>query len=191
MSIIALALLPVNPATLPVPTVAEHALADRLAHLADGGDPDAYRPGWEADAYSPTVADFWEQRGYSIGQAGELVDAADAFPDADASTLLRNRFWFAEGLHKGFAAFAKEVGYERGLAGGSCELPDSIPGRYEFYFQNGWHSGDMEADERAGIMADYWQQLDWEHSYENEMAEIDAINREAGGWFRFAPSMID
>lgn len=54
MLTLAVSLAPVKTIPLPTPTVAEDALADRLAFLADGGDPDDYHPEWAGDIYEPT-----------------------------------------------------------------------------------------------------------------------------------------
>lgn len=179
-----LTLSPIAPAVkpAPLPTARERAVADRLAFLADGGDPDEYRSGWAGDRpYEPSVADLWGNRGYELGAAGELAEPSAAFPGASERDVVRGTFAFTEGMHEGFREFAERVGFDMGLAGKPCERPDSIPGRYALPFELGWSRGDAEADERARILEDYFQELDWEHAQEQEQREWDAINREAGG----------
>ena len=59
------------------PTAAELLIGDHLAFLADGGDPNGYRPGWrEAE---PTAEDLAEDLGFRLGFDGasaELVGPA-------------------------------------------------------------------------------------------------------------------
>lgn len=44
-----------RPAPRVNPTARDLAVADRLAFLADGGDPDAYRPSWRVDDLDPVT----------------------------------------------------------------------------------------------------------------------------------------
>lgn len=161
---------------LAVPTVAESALADRLAFSADGGDPDAYTPDWAAGApYEPTLADRWANLGYELGRGGSLPTPEETFPAATERDMVDGGFAFSEGVHAGFAERASRVGYRMGLAGADCERPDSIPARFSLDFECGWGRGDDDRSEREQIMG-------WDYDLEHERWVEEQHNREMEGY---------
>ncbi len=135
-------------------------------------------------AYVPSVGERFENTGYEIGLSGSLCDVADTFPDASKRDILVHALAFSEGQYNGFRAYARQIGHAVGLNGGSCERPELIPSRFELFFQIGWDKGNREFEERAAILADFFQQLDWEAAWEHEQRDIEAIHRESGGWDR-------
>ena len=114
--------------------------------------------------YIPTVADEFEETGYSIGLEGVQADVLDAFPDASARDILLHALDFSEGLYRGRRVHARQVGYELGVNGQFCERPDSIPKRFGLPFEIGWQAGADERADREAIMADRHQAEDagWE-----------------------------
>lgn len=67
------------------PTPADLLLGDRLAHLADGGDPDAYRPDWRTTSLDPFTGKSYELHPLDAG----------FFPEADPLDLDALN-WFAQ-----------------------------------------------------------------------------------------------
>ena len=166
-----------------VPTEAETTLADRLAFLADGGDPDDYRSEW-VDHSLPTFEDEMYDSGYSIGLTGALVGVAVAFPHFSESSLRAGGKSFTLGRNAGLRVHAEQVGHDLGLDGKPCVRPLLISGLFDREFVAGWQAGATEKADREQEMSDYFQRLDDEHAWEMEQREIDAINREVGGWDR-------
>ena len=175
---------PAAPCVNPAPTVAEHALADRLAWQADGGTPDDYRPGWDADPAAPSAEDDAYMTGLAIGRTGDaptflaVNDHLDRYPGVDAERA------YYRGLLEGRRRHAFEAGRDLGLEGRPCVRPDAIHHRFDREVSRGWDAGAAERAERESILADFHARLDWEREYDLEQREIDKINREAGGWDR-------
>lgn len=154
-------------ALLPVPPVADLALSARLAVV----EPTTFDAPTTGDAFEPTIGDRWAEIGYTLGRAGSLPTAAETFPDATPAELINGSFWFAEGVHTGFADHAYRVGFAMGDAGADCERPLSIPGRYFDDFAAGWVDGDTARD-RDSILRDYFAQLDREQAeWDREQAQ--------------------
>ena len=74
----------------PIPSVAELALADRLAHAADGNDPDTYAPGWDFHPLVPTAPMTRDQ---FLAHGERLVAAAlaDGYPSPAGDDLRGDR----------------------------------------------------------------------------------------------------
>ena len=141
---------------------------------------DVYRP----DRDSPCFEDEMYDSGYSIGLTGALVGVAVAFPHFSEAAIRAGGKSFTLGRNAGLRVHAAEAGHALGLDGKPCVRPLLISGLFDREFVAGWNAGATEKAEREREMSDYFQRLDVEHAWEMEQREIDAINREVGGWDR-------
>lgn len=161
-----------------VPTEAEHALGDRLAYSADGGDPDDYRPGWNQEPAPVAIEAEYFLVGLEIGSTGDNPHILAVFGHHTPATRLEGEVSFYRGLLEGRQAHAWQAGHALGLGGQHLERPDTVHHRFARQFEAGWRRGADAWADREAI------QREWAAEVEADALErsIDEHNAEAGGW---------
>ncbi len=157
---------PVKSAPSSVPTVASDALTDRLTLAVDDAPT------------GPSLKDDMADSGYTIGLTGARVGVRDAFPQYSDDAIRIGGLAFTIAVNAGLREHAKRVGFDLGCDDKPCERPATVALGLDKFFAAGWEAGQRERADREREMAAYFQELDWDHAYEQEMRDAEAFNRE-------------
>ena len=138
----------------------------------------------EADRYEPSVADEWNHVGFQLGADGLLLDVESVFATASSRDYLKGGFAFTEGQHAGYSRFARNAGFEAGVAGHGDALPRLIPSRFARSFELGHSEGIAERRARGECMNEYFAELAGEAMEAEHERELEHFARQCGGWDR-------
>lgn len=145
----------------------------------------------DPERFEPSLRDMATELGRTIGLTGGWASFVEVFAHLSHDERREASMPFTVAMTAARREHARTTGFDLGCDGKPCQRPANVPARFEREFVDGHAAGSVERAEREAEMAAYFAELDAEWETEQWEREYELAAREAGGWWRVHPDMVD